>query len=99
MYQIIDYNSYISYVIIICLSLYICLLRYKIHPFIINLFKNTIFKIFILFVIVYEGNKDPTLAIIIAIAYVLTLDYIYLNSVKETFVVINRYINQPPNTP
>lgn len=73
--------------IIVIIILYIVLLSNDISiPIIIQkLFNNTIFKIIILFIIIYINNENlsPKLSILIVIAYVLTLDYIYvMNSSK-----------------
>lgn len=83
-------NKYVSTMITIAIGLYAALLGPELPPVIKDLFNNTIFRIFVLFLIVVRGNKDPQMAIIIAIAFVLTLDYIYVNSSKETFKSINK---------
>jgi hypothetical protein len=70
--------------IIIGLALYIALLNINnINLFIINLFNNSIFRIFILFFIFIIGNENPILGIMIAIAFVLTLDYIYVSNIID----------------
>jgi hypothetical protein len=78
-------NKYISTTITLALGLYAALLGPELPDVVKNLFTNTIFRILILFLVVVRGNKDPQLAIIIAIAFVLTLDYIYAKTAKETF--------------
>jgi hypothetical protein len=81
-------NKYISTAITLFLGLYAVLLGPKLPNFVKDLFNNIIFRIFILFLIVVRGNKDPKMSIMIAIAFVLTLDYIYVKSAKETFIAI-----------
>ena len=49
------------------------------------MFNNSIFRILILALIVYKGNKDPQLAIIIAIAFTITMNYLRDNELKEEF--------------
>ncbi len=83
-----DNNKYISTTITIGLGLYIALLGPNLPKFVKDLFTNTLFKILILFLIVFIGNEDPRLSIMIAIAFVLTLDYIYFKDAKDTFIMM-----------
>ncbi len=78
-------NKYISTAITISLGLYTALLGPNLPKFVKDLFSNTLFRILILFLVVVRGNKDPQMAIMIAVAFVLTLDYIYVRDVKEKF--------------
>jgi hypothetical protein len=78
-------NKYVTTSITIILGLYAALLGPNLPPFVQKLFTNTIFRIIVLFLVVVSGNKDPKLAIMIAIAFVLTLDYIYAQQAKEAF--------------
>ncbi len=78
-------NKYFSTAITIILGLYAALLGPNLPPFVKKLFSNTLFRIGVLFLIVVRGNQDPKMAIIIAVAFVLTLDYIHLSSTKEMF--------------
>ncbi len=50
-----------------------------------KMFNNSIFRILILSLIVYKGNKDPQLAIIIAISFTITMNYLRDNELKEEF--------------
>jgi hypothetical protein len=88
-------NKYISTTITIALGLYAALLGPDLPPFIKDLFNNTIFRIFILFLVVVRGNQDPKMAIMIAVAFVLTLDYIYAKSAKETFMAVETMCDDP----
>ncbi len=76
-------NENVTTIITVILGLYIALLGADIPHFIHNLFDNVIFRIIVLFIIVVSGNKNPSVAIIIAISYVLTLDYIHFQQLKE----------------
>jgi hypothetical protein len=53
--------------------------------FIHKIFNNVIFRIIILFLIVVSGNKNPTVSILIAMTFLLTLDKIYIDESKEAF--------------
>ena len=78
-------NKYVSTAITIGLGLYTALLGPNLPTFVKDLFKNTLFRILILFLVVVRGNKDPKMAIMIAVAFVLTLDYVYVKDAKEDF--------------
>lgn len=79
-------NQYVSTIITVALALYASLLGPELPQYVKDLFNNTIFRIFILFMVVVRGNQDPKMAIMIAIAFVLTLDFIYVKSAKETMI-------------
>ncbi len=78
-------NKYFSTVVTIGLALYAALLGPDLPEPIKKLFSNTLFRIGVLALVVVKGNQDPAMAIIIAVAFVLTLDYIHLASSKEMF--------------
>ncbi len=78
-------NKYFSTVVTIGLGLYAALLGPDLPEPIKKLFSNTLFRIGVLALVVVRGNQNPTMAIMIAIAFVLTLDYINLASSKEMF--------------
>jgi hypothetical protein len=78
-------NKYVSTGITLALGLYAALLGPNLPQFIQDLFTNTVFRIFVLFLVVVRGNQDPKMAIMIAVAFVLTLDYIYAKTAVEKF--------------
>jgi hypothetical protein len=82
-------NKYLSTVLTLALGLYASLLGPELPEPIKNLFNNTLFRILVLFLVVVRGNKDPKLAIMISVVFVLTLDYIHAKSATETFASIN----------
>ncbi len=84
-------NKYVSTAITIGLGLYVALLGPELPSFVKDLFQNTLFRILILFLVVVRGNKDPKMAIMIAVAFVLTLDYIYVKETKEAFKTIEGF--------
>ncbi len=91
-FEILD-NKYVSTMIIFFLVIYISLLSHPLPKFVRDLFNNTLFRIFVLFLVVIRGNKDPKMAIMIAIAFVLTLDYMYVMDAKEAFQSIEHMTN------
>lgn len=82
-------NKYVSAVLIIVIALYAGLLGPNLPDFMNNLFKYNSFKIifFFLFLLIvqYAAKINYSLAILMSIAFVLTLDYLYLNSVRDDF--------------
>ena len=86
-------NKYVTTGITVILGLYAALLGPNLPPFIQKLFTNTIFRICVLFLVVVSGNKDPKIAIMIAVAFVLTLDYIYAQQAKEAFRNVEKMRN------
>ena len=87
----IDYileNHYVRSVLITFILLYTASIRPELPSYIKNLFNNSIFRIVVLFFIVMKANKDPTLSLLIAIGFVLTLDFLSVQQAKESFKVI-----------
>ena len=86
-------NKYVTTSITIILGLYAALLGPNLPPFVQKLFTNTIFRIIVLFLVVVSGTKEPKLAIMIAVAFVMTLDYVYAQQAKEAFNNIEKMRN------
>uniref|UniRef100_A0A6C0H7W2 Uncharacterized protein n=1 Tax=viral metagenome TaxID=1070528 RepID=A0A6C0H7W2_9ZZZZ len=77
-------KTIVSSILTLIIFLYSGMLGPQLPPVIINLFKNPIFKIIILFLFIYLVNDyDPRLIIMIVIAYVLTLEFIYVSAVTK----------------
>jgi hypothetical protein len=71
------------------LGLYAALLGPELPQTVRKLFENTIFKMVILFLVVVRGNKNPQMALMIAVAYVLTLEYLQKQDVISGFASIS----------
>jgi hypothetical protein len=84
------YANIIRAIILVILLLYIVLLDSKPKKYIRNLFKNSLFRIFILFIIVLLVEREPRIAILLTIAFVQTLDYINMYDSKKTFKLIKK---------
>ena len=82
-------NKYVSTTLTVILGLYAALLRPELPPIIKNLFNNTLFRIVVLFFVVVSANRNPKVAILTSIGFILTLDYLYAMDAKETFANIN----------
>lgn len=78
-------DKYASTAITLFLVLYGGLAAPKLPGFIVKLFDNPIFKILILALIVYNGNRDPAFAIMIAVTFTITLNTISKQKFMEGF--------------
>ena len=86
-------NKYVSGFFTLVIILYSTMLHPKLPQPVVNLFKNNIFKIAILLLVLIKGHTDPVLALVIAIAFVLTLDFIYTKESFEAFSNIEHMKN------
>jgi hypothetical protein len=72
----------------------------KLPNFILNLFKNDIFRVLILSLIVYKGNSNPTLSILVASAFIIVMNMVNKNKIAEEFKDIfkENFANEPPTS-
>ena len=69
----------------IILIIYIILLKWRVPSYIKYIFNNVIFRFFIIFLIIGNMYINPEFSLVLAIAYIMTLDYINLFGYKEAF--------------
>ena len=94
--RFVNSNVYASTIIGLFLVLYGGLAKPKLPSFIRNLFNNPIFRVLILALIMYRGNKNPQLSIMLAVAFVITLNLV---SEQETIEKITNWnLSQNENT-
>lgn len=67
----------------------------KLPPFVMALFESPVFRIFILSLIVYRGNKNPMIALLVAVGFTLVMDTINKKKLFEKFTKIEGYGNTP----
>jgi len=91
MEKILD-NPYVIGTLTMFIFLYTASIRPDLPPYIKVLFTNPIFRVFVLFLIVVRGNKNPLFALAIAIAFVTTLTYLGEQQAKEAFASVNNTI-------
>ena len=84
MQNILD-NPYVIATLTILISFYTVQIRPDLPPYIKVLFNNPIFRVFVLFLVVVRGNKDPAFSLAISIAFVTTLTYLNQQQAKEAF--------------
>jgi len=66
--------------------------KMQLPPYIKKLFKNTIFRIaFLSLLLVYRFEKTPHVALTVAIVFVITLDYIADEEIKENFAYLQAF--------
>jgi hypothetical protein len=75
-------NPYAKNIIKMLLVLYAGLAAPRLPSFLASLFNNAIFRIVVLFLIAYLGLKDPTIALLSAVAF--TLSIIFLKKAETT---------------
>jgi len=76
-------NKYVFPVVSLILGMYAALARPKLPKFIEKLFNNPIFRFAMISYIIYRGNKDPQLAVMIAAAFLITMHMINKRQVKK----------------
>ena len=88
-------NKYFVLVLTIFLYLYgFVLSRMEIPQYIKKLFKNNIFRVaFLSLLLVYNFDKSPRVAIIVATVFVLTMYYIGESDKREGFRYFKEYNN------
>lgn len=76
-------NSIINTVIVVILVLYCSTIFDNINSYIGNLYNFSIVKLLVLLLIIYVAPKDTTVAILLALSYIISLHFLILN---ENFV-------------
>jgi len=82
-------NKYVIATLTMLIFLYTASIRPNVPSYIKVLFNNSFFKVFILFLIVVRGNKNPIFALSIAIAFVTTITFLSQQKAKEAFENFN----------
>jgi len=81
-------NKYFFAILSILTALYGAQIRPTLPKFIMDLFQNPIFRLLILFLVLFRGYKDPQFSIIMAISFTLIMDIVKNQLFKETFTDI-----------
>ena len=75
-------NKYVLPVLSLFLGMYAALARPKLPNFIAKLFENPVFRLVMISYIIYRGNKDPQLSLMIAAAFLITMHMINKQQVE-----------------
>ena len=80
-------NEFVAVLVALFIGLYALNLgKMKLPTYIKNLFNNTLFRIvFLSLMLVYRFDNAPHVALAVALAFVLTLDYLSTDQIKENF--------------
>jgi len=81
-------DKYISTALTIMVGLYAATLGPNLPPSIKDLFSNSIFKMIVLFLVVVRANKNPTMSIVIAVAFVMILEHIQKKDAFSAFTSV-----------
>ena len=76
-------NKYILPVLSLFLGMYAALARPTLPNFIIKLFENPVFRLVMISYIIYRGNQDPQLSLMIATAFLITMHMINKQKVEK----------------
>jgi type IV secretory pathway VirB3-like protein len=79
-------NDYVSASLSLFLALYAGLARPQLPAFIADLFENALFKILILTLVVYISSKNLQLALMIAVAFTITMNLLNEQRIAEGFI-------------
>jgi hypothetical protein len=84
-------NPYFATTITIILTVYASLASPNLPNFLKKLFDNSIFKILIISFIAYRANKNPQLSLLVAVCFVITLNFLAEKENKEAFEQIETF--------
>ena len=76
-------NKYVLPVLSLFLGVYVALARPVLPNFIVKLFENPVFRLVMISYIIYRGNVDPQLSLMIAAAFLITMHMINKQKVEN----------------
>lgn len=76
-------NRYVLPILSLFLGLYVALARPRLPNVVAKLFENPVFRLLMISYIIYRGNKDPQLALMIATAFLITIHMINKQKVEK----------------
>lgn len=79
-------NDIVNSVISLLLILYGSLAKPDLPDFVVKIFENSFFRVLVLSLVVYKGNNDPTLALMIAVVFVVMMNFVTVKKIKEKFM-------------
>lgn len=86
-------NEYIAVLIALFIGLYaLSLGRMKLPDYIRNLFNNNIFRVvFLSLLLIHNFNRSPHVSLAIALVFVITMQYISDQEIKENFAYLESF--------
>lgn len=76
-------NKYVLPVLSLFLGVYVALARPKLPNFVAKLFENPVFRLITIAYIIYRGNHDPQLSLMIAAAFLITIHMINKQKIEK----------------
>ena len=76
-------NKYIFPILTLIVSIYFVQARPKLPTYIEKIFENMIFRFVVIAYIIYRGNDDPAMAIMISVGFLFVMHY--LNRMKLNY--------------
>lgn len=87
-------NKNVLPVLSLFLVVYVALARPKLPNFMVKLFENPVFRLVMISYIIYRGNQDPQLSLMIAAGFLITMHMINKQKV-ENFSCTHEHPNCP----
>ncbi len=88
MMSVVDNNEYLSAALSVLLVVYAGVVAPKLPEYVIRFFDNPIFKLLVFFLIAYNAKKNPTVAIISAVALMVTLHTLQKYDINRKMAVM-----------
>lgn len=76
MYKAFGYSSILTGIVYFLITLYISMLSPKVPPVVESVFNNGFFKVLVFTIILWTSRIDPPVAILISVAFLLTMNYV-----------------------
>jgi len=78
-------DPYVSAALSLFLLMYAGMAAPQLPDVVLDLFDNEMFRLAVLFLIAYTGNKNPTVSLLSAIAFVMTMNVLNQRKAQEAF--------------
>ena len=92
-------NKLVLPILSLILGIYAALARPKLPKFIERLFENPVFRLVMISYIIYRGNNDPQLSLMIAAAFLITMHMINKQKVTKMEKMGSSKKPKKPNKP
>ena len=79
-------NPYVKATLVIFIMMYAVSIGPTLPKYLRNLFYNPIFRVAFCFLIVMRADKDPLFALVLSIAFILTLSSLTQQKAREAFI-------------
>lgn len=90
-------NEYLTGVIALFVVLYASNVSPRLPDVVMDLFNNPVFRVFVLFLVAYVANKNPAVALLVSVGFVVTLNVINRQEAEEGFLDVIDTFNSPSN--